>query len=188
MRIVIAVTGASGAIYAKVLLNELQKLLSESAIIALVMTDTAKEIWKAELKEESYKDMPWKRYHEDDFYAPFASGSNVYDATIVIPCSMGTLGRIAHGSADNLITRAADVALKERKKLILVTRETPLNLIQIGNMKTITEAGGIICPANPSFYSGPANIEALVSTVTDRVLNLAGIPNNGYQWGSNRTK
>ncbi len=184
MRIVVCITGASGALYAKVLLNSLQNLLPNNAVVALVMTETAKEIWKAELKEESYKEMSWKLYHEDDFYAPFASGSNVYDATIIIPCSMGTLGRIAHGSADNLITRTADVALKERKKLILVTRETPLNLIQIANMKTITEAGGIICPANPSFYSGPENIEALVTTVTDRVLNLAGISNDGYKWGS----
>jgi 4-hydroxy-3-polyprenylbenzoate decarboxylase len=120
-----------------------------------------------------------------DFMAPFASGSGKYDAMIICPCSMGTLGRIASGVSDDLMTRASDVMLKERRKLILVVRETPYNLIHINNMKTITEAGGIICPATPSFYSRPQNMEQLAATVTDRALELAGITlPDTYSWGS----
>jgi 4-hydroxy-3-polyprenylbenzoate decarboxylase len=115
--------------------------------------------------------------------APFASGSAGYHALVVIPCSMGTLGRIAAGISDDLITRAADVQLKERRKLILVTRETPLNLIQIRNMATVTEAGGIICPATPSFYSLPTNMEELALTVVHRVVDLLGLNIDSYRWG-----
>ena len=114
--------------------------------------------------------------------APFASGSARYGTMIVCPCSMGMLGRIASGISSDLSTRAADVILKERRKLILVLRETPYNLIHINNMKTITEAGGIICPATPSFYSKPASIEELSLTVVDRVLDLAGFDLSTYRW------
>ena len=116
--------------------------------------------------------------------APFASGSGGYTTMIVAPCSMGTLGRIAGGISDDLITRAADVMLKERKQLICVIRETPYNLVHIRNMETVTLAGGIICPATPSFYSIPTTIEELASTVAHRVLDLAGIRYNSYRWGS----
>jgi 4-hydroxy-3-polyprenylbenzoate decarboxylase len=101
----------------------------------------------------------------------------------VVPCSMGTLGRIASGISDDLITRAADVVLKERRKLILVARETPYNLIHIKNMETVTLAGGIICPATPSFYSKPKTMEELAMTVVNRMLDLAGIDNKSYRWG-----
>lgn len=114
--------------------------------------------------------------------APFASGSARYDTMIVVPCSMGTLGRIAAGTSDDLICRAADVILKERRKLILVARDTPLNLIQIRNMATITEAGGIICPAVPSFYSLPKTIEDVALTVVNRVIDLAGLEHDSYRW------
>ena len=115
--------------------------------------------------------------------APFASGSARYDTMIVCPCSMGLMARIAMGISNDLITRAADVVLKERRRLIVVPRETPLSLIHINNMKAITEAGGIICPAVPSFYSQPQTIEAVVATVVDRVLDLADFDVKSYRWG-----
>jgi 4-hydroxy-3-polyprenylbenzoate decarboxylase len=114
--------------------------------------------------------------------APFASGSAKYDTMIVCPCSMGTMARIATGVSNDLMTRAADVILKERRKLILVPRDTPLSLIHINNMKTITEAGGIIAPASPSFYSRPKNFEDLARTVVDRLLDLAGFDLDSYRW------
>ena len=117
-----------------------------------------------------------------DFNAPFASGSAKYDTMIIIPCSMGTLGRIAHGISNDLISRAADVVLKERRKLIAVVRDTPFNLIHINNMKIVTEAGGIICPASPSFYSITKTIEEAAQTVVSRVLDLAGLEHESYRW------
>ncbi len=122
-------------------------------------------------------------FSKTDFMAPFASGSGDYDIMIIVPCSMGTLGRIAAGISDDLISRAADVVLKERRKLICVVRETPYNLIHLRNMETITLAGGIICPATPSFYSKPNTIEEVAATVIDRVLDLAGIKIDTYRWG-----
>ena len=122
-------------------------------------------------------------FEKFDFNAPFASGSAGYNTMIVAPCSMGTLGRIATGISDDLITRAADVVLKERRKLILMVRETPYNLIHIKNMETVTLAGGIICPATPSFYSRPTTIEQAAATVVDRVIDLAGLKQDSYRWG-----
>jgi 4-hydroxy-3-polyprenylbenzoate decarboxylase len=119
-----------------------------------------------------------------DFHAPFASGSGQFNTMIIIPCSMGTLGRIATGVSNDLITRAADVVLKERRKLICVVRDTPYNLIHIRNMETVTLAGGIICPATPSFYSVPKTIEEVAATVVDRVLDLAGINVKTFRWGN----
>jgi 4-hydroxy-3-polyprenylbenzoate decarboxylase len=181
-RIVIAVTGASGAIYAKVLLAKIQNLKSQIEEVGLVFSNNAKQVWKYELGDESYNTIPFTSYSKDDFTAPFASGSAAYNIMIVCPCSMGTLGRIAAGISNDLVTRAADVILKERRKLILVARETPYSLIHINNMKTITEAGGIICPATPSFYSKPDSVEALAGTVIDRVIDLAGLEQNTYRW------
>lgn len=116
--------------------------------------------------------------------APFASGSAKYDAMIIAPCSMGTLGRIAGGISNDLITRGADVMLKERKKLILLLRDTPYNLVHIRNMETVTLAGGIMLPASPSFYSNPKNLEEAAATVVDRALDLAGLDLKSYRWGS----
>src|SRR5690606_5518831 len=121
-------------------------------------------------------------YSKDDFMAPFASGSSSFETMIICPCSMGTIGRIAAGISNDLITRAADVMLKERRKLICVVRETPYNLIHLRNMMAVTEAGGIICPATPSFYSRPKNLEEAVDTVVSRVLQLSGIKMEGYRW------
>lgn len=182
-KIVVAVTGASGSMYADLLLKKLQQLNAQWEELSLVMTTNAKEVWKIELGNESYKDAAVKHYTTDDFNAPFASGSGQYDTMIIIPCSMGTLGRIASGISNDLISRAADVILKERRKLICVARDTPYNLIHIRNMETITLAGGIICPATPSFYSKPKTIEELAATVVDRVIDLAGFENKAYRWG-----
>lgn len=186
-KIIVAITGASGAIYPKVLLDKLQQYHEQIETVGIVMSDNAKDVWKFELGTGDYEKLPFKIYSKNDFLAPFASGSAKYDSMIVCPCSMGTLARIASGISNDLITRAADVILKERRKLVLVTRETPLNLIHINNMKTVTEAGGIICPASPSFYSLPKTFEALASTVIDRVLDLSGLEQESYRWGNNES-
>ena len=183
MKIAIAVTGASGAIYAKVLLDEIQRKKDIFSEVGVVMSANARTVWEHELQNIDYKKIPFKIYERQDFHAPFASGSAGYDAFIVCPCSMGTLGRIANGVSDDLITRTADVMLKERKKLILVTRETPLSLIHIRNMETVTLSGGIICQASPSFYSRPADFNDLALTVINRVISLLGLEHSGYKWG-----
>jgi 4-hydroxy-3-polyprenylbenzoate decarboxylase len=183
-KIVVAVTGASGSLYAKLLLDKLVTLKGQWQELSVVMTENAKLVWKTELQDESYKDYPFSFFSTMDFSAPFASGSGKYGTMILIPCSMGTLGRIAGGISSDLITRAADVMLKEKRKLICVVRETPYNLIHIRNMETVTLAGGIICPATPSFYSRPKTVEEVVSTVVDRVLDLAGLDIDSYRWGS----
>ena len=182
-KIVVAVTGASGSIYAKVLLEKLLKLNNQIGELSLLMTTNAKSVWATELENNDYLNYNVKQYTQQDFDAPFASGSGQYQTMIIIPCSMGTLGRIAQGISNDLITRAADVILKERRKLICVARETPYNLIHIKNMETITLAGGIICPATPSFYSKPKTIEEVAATVVDRVIDLAGLQLDTYRWG-----
>lgn len=181
-RIVIAITGASGAIYAKLLLEKLQQMTSQIDQVAIVMSDNAKQVWLHELGNDDYQKLPFKFYAKTDFMAPFASGSARFDTMVIIPCSMGTLGRIASGVSDDLVTRAADVILKERRKLILVARDMPFNLIHIRNMQTVTEAGGIICPAVPSFYSQPKTIEDVAMTVVNRVIDLIGLDNESYRW------
>ena len=182
-KIVIAISGASGSIYTKVLFDKLSLLKDQIADLAVVMSDNAKDVWKHELGNESFNDYGFKFYDKRDFTAPFASGSAGFDTLIICPCSMGTLGRIAGGISDDLISRAADVVLKERRKLILVVRESPYNLIHINNMKTVTEAGGIICPATPSFYSLPKSLEEVAGTVVNRVIDLAGLNHDSYRWG-----
>jgi 4-hydroxy-3-polyprenylbenzoate decarboxylase len=181
--IVVAVSGASGSVYAKVLLDKLAALSDQLEEVSVVMSDNAKDIWQKELNNTRYDDYTFRFWNKMDFNAPFASGSSSYSTMIIIPCSMGTLGRIAAGISNDLIARAADVMLKERRKLILVTRDTPLSLIHINNMKTVTEAGGIICPATPSFYSNPKNFEELAATVVDRVIDLAGLKQETFRWG-----
>ncbi len=181
-KIVVAVTGASGSIYAKVLFDQLIKLQDQINKVAVVMSDNAKDVWKYELQNDDYKNYPFDFYQKNDFFAPFASGSAKFDTMVVVPCSMGTLGRIAAGTSDDLICRAADVILKERRRLILVARDTPLNLIHIRNMQTVTEAGGIICPAVPSFYSLPKTIEDVALTVVNRVVDLIGLDHQSYRW------
>ena len=182
-KIVVAITGASGSIYSKVLLDKLLAAKDQWSELSVVLTENAKEVWKTELDNDDYTNYPVKFYTQQDFMAPFASGSGQYDIMIIVPCSMGTLGRIAGGISNDLITRAADVILKERRKLIAVVRDTPYNLIHIRNMETVTLAGGIICPATPSFYSKPITLEDVAATVIDRVIDLAGLRINTYRWG-----
>ena len=184
LNIVVAITGASGSIYAKVLLEKLLLMTNQWEELSVVMSKNAKDVWHTELGNEDYKNYKNVRFFDKtDFAAPFASGSAKYNVMIVAPCSMGTLGRIASGVSDDLITRSADVILKERRKLILMVRDTPYNLIHIKNMETVTLAGGIIAPATPSFYSLPKSMEELAATVIDRILDLAGLDISTYRWG-----
>lgn len=184
LRIVVAVTGASGAIYAR---QTLERLVAYPEVehIALICSSTALQTLPFE-GVELPADPKITQFSNDDLFAAPASGSSRYDAMIVVPCSVGTLGRIAAGIGQTLVERAADVMLKERRRLILVVRETPLSLIHLRNMTAVTEAGGIILPASPSFYSHPATIEELAATVVERTLQLAGIETPHYEWGSIR--
>lgn len=183
-KIVIAITGASGSIYAKLLLEKISALKSQFTELALVITDNAKIVWETELGGTEYKSYDKISYDKNNFMAPFASGSAAFNIMIIIPCSMGTVGRIAAGISNDLISRAADVILKEKRKLICVVRETPYSLIHLRNMETITQAGGIICPATPSFYSNPKTLEEVAGTVVDRVIDLAGLKNDSFRWGA----
>lgn len=183
-KVVVAVTGASGSIYADLLIKKLKMIKMQWDELSIILTDNAKEVWTTELENDHYATLDLPVFGKQDFNAPFASGSGQYDTMIIIPCSMGTLGRIAAGVSNDLITRAADVILKERRKLICVARETPYNLVHLRNMETITLAGGIICPATPSFYSNPKTVEELALTVVDRVLDLAGFDIKSYRWGA----
>ena len=183
-KIVVAITGASGSIYASLLIEKLLSFRSQWETVSIVMTKNARTVWETELGNQLYNSFPLEVFETDNFMAPFASGSARYDTMIIIPCSMGSLGRIATGISTDLITRAADVILKERRKLICVVRDTPYNLIHIRNMETITLAGGIVCPATPSFYSNPRTIEEVASTVVDRVIDLAGFDIKSFRWGT----
>jgi 4-hydroxy-3-polyprenylbenzoate decarboxylase len=182
-KIVVAATGASGSIYFKILLDKLMLIRDQWTETALVMSDNARQVWETELQNRDFLKFDLPNYQKNDFSAPFASGSGQFDTMIIIPCSMGTLGRIATGISNDLISRAADVILKERRKLICVIRDTPYSLVHIRNMETVTLAGGIICPATPSFYSIPKTIDELASTVVDRVLDLAGFSIKSFRWG-----
>lgn len=182
-KIVIAISGSSGSVYAKQLIESLVQK-QDAVHTAIVMTDNAIVNWELENGPWDASAIPFKIYDNKDFMAPFASGSADYEAMIVCPCSMGMLGRIANGISNDLMTRAADVILKESRKLVLVPRETPLNLIHLKNMVKLTEAGAVICPAIPSFYSQPDSIDDVVRTVTDRALKLIGVDMGGFKWGS----
>jgi flavin prenyltransferase len=180
MKLVIAATGASGAIYLQRLLAQIDCATHE---VHLVMSAPASEVAKQELGD--FKVPPNISLHsENDMNVPFVSGSARFDAMVVVPCSMATLGRIASGCSDSALLRAADVFLKERRKLILVPRETPWNLIHARNVVTLLEAGAIVLPAIPSFYSRPSSLTAVVDTVVWRILDQIGLPSQAaYRWG-----
>jgi len=168
----VAITGASGALYAQRLLDNLDPARHE---LHVVLSNYAQQVIAAELPG-GLRLPPGAPVHNlKSMNAPFASGSNPPDAMVVIPCTMGTMGRIAHGYSEDVLLRAADVVLKERRKLILVPRETPLSLVHVKNMELLLQAGAIILPANPSFYAGPQNIQDVVDTVVARVLDHLGI-------------
>jgi 4-hydroxy-3-polyprenylbenzoate decarboxylase len=184
-KIVVAITGASGSCYAYQLLKKLSRTDIVPENIAVIFSANGRKVFEYELGLPALDEISklFKIFDNNDFMVPFASGSSSFDALIIVPCSMGTLARIASGIASDLVARTADVMLKERKQLILMTRETPLNSIHLENMLKVTNAGGIICPANPSFYSKPADIESLIATVTDRILSLSGISYpDKYEW------
>jgi 4-hydroxy-3-polyprenylbenzoate decarboxylase len=175
VRLVLAVTGASGSIYARRALELLARV--PGAQVDWVASATAPQVWQQELGEPMPAQWPGlRRWDRGDFTAPFASGSRAPDAVILMPCSMSALARVAHGGGDDLIARACEVALKERRRLILVVRETPLSLVHLRNMVAATEAGAIVMPAIPSFYSGIGSLEAAIDTVVARALDRAGLP------------
>ncbi len=182
-KIILGITGASGAIYAYQLFEKLLKQQNNIERCDIIFSLNGKAVWDYEIGKEPIDDPLFHYYSNHDMFAPCASGSAGYDTMLICPCTMGTLGRIANGIAETLICRAADVILKERKKLILVTRETPLNLIHINNMKKVTEAGGIVLPASPSFYSKPVSMEDAISTVSDRILQITGLEADSFKWG-----
>ena len=181
-KIIIAITGASGSIYAKQLLLRLQNI-AEKPEIAVIFSEEGKKVWDFELGNEKPIDSDFTLFKSTDFFAPVASGSANFSSMVVIPCSMGTMGRIAAGTSDNLIIRAADVMLKEKRTLIIVPREMPYNLIHIRNMETLLLAGAHLVPASPSFYSHPKTIEDAIKTVTDKVISLLGFNDGLFEWG-----
>lgn len=174
MKILVAITGASGALYAQRLLDHLDPRQHE---IHVVLSNYAQIVLAQELPNGLRLPEGARTHGLRSMNAPFASGSNPMDAMVIIPCTMGTLGRIAHGFSEDVLLRAADVALKEKRKLILVPRETPLNLVHVKNFELLLLAGATILPANPSFYHQPTTIEQVVDTVVGRVLDHLGIEN-----------
>lgn len=182
-KIAVGIGGASGSIYAKTMLDRLRAYPKEIEV-SVVMSDNAKFNWEYELGNKKYDSYPFRIFSKNDFMAPFASGSARYDAVVICPCSMGQIGRIANGISTDLIGRAADVQLKENRKLVLVPRETPYSLIHVRNMEQVILAGGVICPATPSFYSHPTSMEELAATVSDRALQLAGLKIDSFRWGA----
>lgn len=188
-KLLLAVTGASGQIYAAHIAKIIKEQIKESAPakqnshaptlhIDMVFTDTAKIVWQDELNwgnSNGPYPLPANLIDNNSYYHPYASGSNAADIMIIIPCTMGTVGRIASGATTDLISRAADVMLKERRTLVIVPRENPLNLIHLRNLTTLAQAGAIIAPASPSFYTHPQNLDVLIDTLARRILNIAGI-------------
>ncbi len=181
LRILVAITGASGALYAQRLLDNLPPTQHE---VHVVLSSYAHVVINEELPGGLRLPAGATSHPLKSMNAPFASGSNAPDAMVIIPCSMGTLGRIAHGYSEDVLLRAADVVLKERKKLILVPRETPLNLVHIRNFELLLSAGATILPANPAFYTRPQTVEQVVDTVVARVLDHLGIAHQLVaRWG-----
>ena len=174
MKIFVAITGASGALYAQRLLDNLNPAEHQ---IHVVLSNYAQQVIATELPGGLRLPASVSAHNLKSMNVPFASGSNPPDVMVVIPCTMGTMGRIAHGYSEDVLQRAADVVLKEKKKLILVPRETPLSLIHVKNMELLLLAGATLIPANPSFYSGAKTILELVDTVVARVLDHMGLPN-----------
>jgi 4-hydroxy-3-polyprenylbenzoate decarboxylase len=182
LKLVVAVGGASGAPYARRFLEALSTLPPEVVQPHLVFSQAGRQVWAHEVGTP-IRELPFPQWDTRDFHAPFASGSAGFRAMVVIPCSMGGLARIAHGISEDLIGRAADVMLKERRKLVLVARDTPLSLIHLENMAAVTRAGATVLPAVPSFYGRPQSIQDLLDTVVGRVLDHLELPSRlGPRW------
>ena len=182
-KIIVAVTGASGSLYGRLLCERLAAAdgLGE---IALVVTDNGRRVAAFEDSDDWMADSRFTRYDNDDLFGAPASGSARYDAMAIVPCSMGMAGRIAAGVSNDLVSRAADVMLKERRPLVLVTREAPLSTIHLRNLTALSECGAIVCPASPSFYSRPSDIESLCGTVVERAIGLLGVRIPHFEWGT----
>lgn len=191
-KIILAFGGASGSIYARLLARRLEAVVEQDpdffASIALISSKQAIEVATHEDSLDWTESKIFTRYSNEDFFAAPASGSAGFDTMIVVPASVGFMGRLASGVADTLMLRAADVMLKERERLIIVPRETPLSSIHINNMARLDSAGAIICPASPSFYAQPKSIEELCESVVERILKLSKIPTPSYNWGQDKDK
>ena len=180
-RIIVAVTGASGSLYARLLVEKL--LEYENVEISVIVTDNGMAVMRYEDNVNWLGEPRLRFYNNHDFFSAPASGSAHFGTMVVVPCSMGTIGRIASGVSSDLLVRAADVMLKERRALILVPREAPLNTLHLRNMTTLSECGAIICPASPSFYSHPATLQEACETVTNRIVSLLGFDPGTKEWG-----
>lgn len=185
-KIVVGITGASGAPYAKRCLGALRALAAEGELeLGVCASPTAAEVWALECGGEMKDQIGEKIWGTRDYKAPFASGSAGWHAMVIIPCSMGTVARIAQGTSDSLLTRAADVMLKERRTLVIVPRETPLSVIHLENLTTLARAGAVVLPAMPSFYAKPESVGELVDTVVARVMDHLGVEAPfARRWGS----
>ncbi|PKP27197.1 MAG: 3-octaprenyl-4-hydroxybenzoate carboxy-lyase [Bacteroidetes bacterium HGW-Bacteroidetes-22] len=168
----------------KKLLDRLRVQIPLQQRLKVLLTDTGREVWKYELGTPLPDDTGFDVYRDSDLFADIASGSAGYETMIVCPCSMGSVGRIASGVSSGLLTRAADVMLKERRRLVLVIREAPLSLIHLRNLTRVTEAGAIVFPASPFFYHKPDSMDELLDPMIDRILQTAGIEAGPYRWGS----
>ena len=187
-KIILGITGASGSIYAKRIIEILDKNRDKFETLSIVFTKSGRSVWQHEIDDLEINNIPFEIYNNDDFFVPFASGSSDYSSMIICPSSMGTLGKIANSIADNLILRAADVILKENRNLIIVPREMPHNLIHVKNMKKLILAGAKICPASPSFYSKPKSINEIIDTVVQKIFQLSEINIKFFQWNPKNSK
>jgi 4-hydroxy-3-polyprenylbenzoate decarboxylase len=188
MKLVFGISGASGAPYAQRLLGHLRALPPSAAVeVALVLSRTAEQVWALECGGHP-REQGFPVYAGRDYAAPFASGSARYDAMLILPASMSCIARIAHGISDDLLTRAADVMLKERRTLIVVPREAPYSAIHLENMLSLTRAGATVLPASPSFYARPRSVEQVLDSVLARILDHLGLPSElSARWGQDDT-
>ena len=180
-RIIIGITGASGSLYARLLVEKL--LTYDDAEVSVVVTDNGMAVMRYEDNIEWLRDDRLKYYDNHNFFSAPASGSARFDAMVIVPCTMGTVGRIAAGVSTDLLVRAADVMLKERRTLIIVPREMPISTIHLRNMTTLSECGAILCPASPSFYNHPQTVEEVCDTVVNRIVSLLGFDPGIKEWG-----
>ena len=184
MKLLVAITGASGSVYGQALLDRLAALTDPSIEVSVIFTENGAKVYAFELGHPPVVPPSFRVFDNQDLFADPASGTAGYTHMIICPCSMASLAKIAHGLSTDLVSRAADVMLKERRRLILVPREMPYSLVHLRNMETVTLAGGIICPASPSFYSLPKNPGEIVGTVVEKLLSLCGINDGFYRWGA----